>query len=170
MENIIKSLEVWRSDRNITTCNQRLVFLKNSLEEFSELQNAKSEHDKIDALCDLAIVALNSFNISTLRLNKLLDEVGSCEEAKLKDYIVYLNENEINPELYLAFLLNMLKEFGYCYLTCLNETIAEISSRRQCPKQKEEWAIKGVVGKWQKDKSQADLYKANYEKGKKWAM
>lgn len=166
METIVKKLEIWRDSRNLSVAHQRSVFLENSLEEFKELQSATSEHEKIDALCDLAIVALNSFTISNFRLSKLINDVGACEEKQIQDYILYLNENEINVELYLAFLFNSIKELGYCYLTCLNETISEISSRRQCPDQKKEWELKGKSGKWQKDKNQKDLYKANYEKGK----
>jgi hypothetical protein len=45
----------------------------------------------------------------------------------------------------------------------MTEVVKEISSRRQCPKQKEEWDKNGAKGKWQKDRSQTDTYKAKYK-------
>lgn len=58
--------------------------------------------------------------------------------------------------------------FGYDFEKCMLETIKEISSRRQDPKQFSDWVENGASGKWLKDKNQDPdtLYKADYERCK----
>jgi len=51
---------------------------------------------------------------------------------------------------------------GYDVDGVMNEVVKEISSRNQCPKQKEDWDKNGANGKWLKDKNQNDTYKAKY--------
>ena len=57
---------------------------------------------------------------------------------------------------------NELELMGYDLDTVMIETVKEISSRRQCPIQKIEWDKGLISGKWTKDRSQTDTYKAEY--------
>ena len=57
---------------------------------------------------------------------------------------------------------NELELMGYDLDTVMIETVKEISSRRQCPIQKIEWDKGLISGKWTKDRSQTDTYKARY--------
>jgi len=57
---------------------------------------------------------------------------------------------------------NELELMGYDLDTVMVETVKEISSRRQCPIQKIEWDEGSISGKWTKDRSQTDTYKARY--------
>jgi hypothetical protein len=57
---------------------------------------------------------------------------------------------------------NELELMGYDLDTVMIETVKEISSRRQCPIQKIEWDEGSISGKWTKDRSQTDTYKARY--------
>ena len=65
--------------------------------------------------------------------------------------------------------MQLIDYMGYDYLKCLDETIKEISSRKQDPNQKRDWELNGVSGKWQKDLNQdkSTLYKADYNSCKK---
>ena len=59
---------------------------------------------------------------------------------------------------------------GYDNDKCMDETVKEISSRKQDPIQQELWFKSGYDGtKWMKDLNQdpSTLYKADYNKGKK---
>ena len=58
---------------------------------------------------------------------------------------------------------------GFDYDKSLREVIKEVSSREQCPIQKEEWIKYGAIGKWQKNRSQSKstLYQADFSKAKK---
>lgn len=67
----------------------------------------------------------------------------------------------------IVFAINAIEALGYDAEQCMSETIMEISSRRQCPIQKEEWNNSGKSGKWQKDKSQTDTYTAKYSECKR---
>ena len=67
----------------------------------------------------------------------------------------------------IVFDINAIEALGYDAEQCMSETIMEISSRRQCPIQKEEWNNSGKSGKWQKDKSQTDTYTAKYSECKR---
>lgn len=55
---------------------------------------------------------------------------------------------------------------GYCPNKSMAETLREINSRQQDPKQKEVWEKWGASGKWLKDVNQDESmkYKADYSK------
>ena len=111
----------WNIDRNNTTYDstKELMML---VEELQEFENATTDDEEVDALCDLMVI---------------------CAGALYKK--------------------------GYCPTLSLQETIREISSRLQCPIQKDIWDKWGADGsKWQKDLSQPSdtLYVADYEKAR----
>lgn len=58
----VKALGKWRDDRKISVLQQRDGFIKNFTEEAVEYCYAKTPEDKIDALCDMAVITLNMIN------------------------------------------------------------------------------------------------------------
>ena len=63
--NEIKSrLADWREERHLTYENQQKGFLGNIFEEVSEYFRAKDDYERIDALCDIAVFCINSYNVS----------------------------------------------------------------------------------------------------------
>lgn len=169
LQKIIDDLAKWREERNLTQEGQRAVFLKNTQEECEELDNAETEEDCVDAICDLVIVALNAFEID---LDKLpLDGERYHSTLSINQTAEVMFHHGFHVEEHIVKLLNMLRKAGYDPIICLEETIKEISSRRQDPKQKEEWDRlrsegKKPIDKWQKDKNQTDTYKADYSRAK----
>lgn len=156
MTEINKQLDLWRESRNLTRENQRSVFLANALSEFEEYQEAMTDEDSVDAICDMLIVTLNSFNIPAL---------GIPSKKFLYNLIIYVDAGTKKPDDLAASLWKLLEDKGYNPELALMETIKEISSRRQDPKQAEQWRLHGARGKWHKDKNQPKdtLYKANYD-------
>lgn len=169
LQEIINDLTKWREERNLSMKHQKKTFLSNITEEFDELSQAKCEEDKIDALCDLAIIGLNSFEINPHSLQKAL---GHYDIYATYFYALNFKEDEcMNIDRYIAGLFNAMQSYGYDPFICMQETIKEISSRRQDPDQKVEWdrlRIKRLkpTDKWQKDKNQTDTYRADYSKAK----
>lgn len=169
LQKIINDLAKWREDRNLTMEGQRLVFLQNTREECEELENAETEADCVDAICDLVIVALNAFEID---LDKLpLNNERYYSTLPINQRAEIMLSHGYHKEEHIMKLLNMLVKANYDPIICLEETIKEISSRRQDPKQKEEWDKlrsegKKPADKWQKDKNQTDTYRADYSRAK----
>ena len=110
----------WNINRNNLAydSSKELMML---VEELQEFENAQTDDEEVDALCDLIVIAVGA-----------------------------------------------LWKKDYCPTLSLQETIKEISSRKQCPLQKDIWDQWGADGKWQKDKEQPSdtLYVADYEKAK----
>jgi hypothetical protein len=110
----------WNINRNNTTYDstKELMML---VEELQEFENATTDDEEVDALCDLMVI---------------------CAGALYKK--------------------------GYCPTLSLQETIKEISSRKQCAVQKDIWDKWGASGKWQKSATQSSdtLYVADYEKAR----
>lgn len=160
MKEINKQLAIWRESRNLTRENQRSVFLANALSEFEEYSGASTLDDTIDAICDMLVVTLNSFDVQTL---------GTPSNEFLYNLIVYVDAGTKSPEDLAATLWKLLEDKGYNPQLALLETIKEISSRRQDPKQAEQWSLHGASGKWRKDKNQPKetLYQANYDNARK---
>lgn len=92
----------------------------------------------------------------------LQEEVNEVEvEVLLKD------TNETLAELsdIIIIATNEISLMGYDSEKVVSEKIAAISSRNQCPIQKEVWDNWQPAGKWNKDRTQdkSTLYVANYE-------
>ena len=87
------------------------------------------------------------------------EEVTELHEAEINK-----DEHEIVDALadIIVLSVNELELMGYDVDGVMNEVVKEISSRNQCPKQKEDWDKNGVNGKWLKDMNQNDTYKAKY--------
>ena len=101
-------------------------------------------------------------------IESLEEEVDELDVALLND-----DNHEIIDALcdIVVFSINEIEARGYEFEQCMLETIKEISSRKQDPKQKERWANDDKLKrlqKWKKFKEQdkKTLYKADYSKCK----
>lgn len=82
---IKERLSKWRNDRHLTYRKQRNGFLGNVYEEVSEYYRSMNEYEQIDALMDIIIFTVNSF-----------------------DFDYKLNKYEIIPTTYFTSVLNTL--------------------------------------------------------------
>lgn len=99
----------------------------------------------------------------TSAISKLEEELDEFKKA-LKDDNEYEKIDALLDICVVA--IGEVAKLGYNAELCLKQTVKEISSRRQDPKQKAQWelATKQPGEKWQKDKSQDPdtMYKADY--------
>lgn len=194
-EKIDYSLKRWRNDRNIKTYTQKTTFIKNMCEEIEEFYtkgldydySIKDEYEYIDALSDMVVIIMNSFQSETNNFNELSTYICDNDGIRLdmrkiffKDELnnswdkISANGNVTSYDIYnfLERIINTMYYSGYNPYEVLNETIYEISDRTQDPIQKEKWddmRNKGIPieEKWEKDKDpevQKTWYKANYFK------
>lgn len=62
MDAIVKSLWEWHETRHLTVEDQRAGLFGNVMEELTELVRARTDDERVDALCDICIFAINSCN------------------------------------------------------------------------------------------------------------
>jgi hypothetical protein len=123
-------------------------------EEKRELEDAKNIYEKLDALADCYVVITQSLAKAGLKKIKIEDSSWLKEQYDFYKTI---------PQL--------ITDLGYSFDCVMEETLLEIESRLQDPKQKELWdnhpELAGKT-KWQKWKEQPKetLYKADYSKCK----
>lgn len=162
---IRRALKKWRKERHLTISNQLPGLINNLLEELNELKEAKNDYEKVDALCDMAVFAINvlteDFSLT------LIEDSKPLGYPDFEAYLVDINnalesysDDEINITLqeFISDMFICIEELGFNWFKSMIETIKEISSR---------------VGKWDeskkkwiKDKSpeaMAKWYKANYK-------
>ena len=140
----IKELREWRSNRNITTPNTK-VYIESVLEELLEIVYSDKKF----------IELYKNMIMEYYFLDKLLEDL---DENNTLDAILDIS----------VFSTNEAELMGYDMDKAMNEVVKEISSREQCPIQKEEWSKSGAIGKWKKDLNQNEdtLYKADFDKAK----
>ena len=150
-ENIIK----WGANRLLFAYSKdnEVKIIDEEIRELNEAKENNDIHEQIDALCDMYVVLTQTFAKAGLAGQKIEDDEWLQEMYNL--YIKIPNEVE---------------SLGYSFDCAMEETIKEISSRVQDPKQKERWdnGDKEEAEKWQKWKEQPEdtKYKANYGKCK----
>lgn len=138
---IYKLLSKWRKERNVANSDVKL-YTSNVIEELLEIYY----EDK--------------------------DVIKSYQSSIMKTYFypVEINKNNTIDAIcdIQVFSINETANMGYNPKETMLETIKEINSREQDPKQKEEWAKNGANGKWQKDvlQDKNTLYVADYSKCK----
>lgn len=139
---VYKLLAKWRKERNITHSNY-YVYCGNIIEEL--LEPIFDDKKVIEAIKQ---EILERYFVIDFELN----------EIRVVDTICDIQ----------VFSINELGTMKYYPKKCMLETIKEVSSRLQDPKQKEEWAKNEASGKWQKwaEQPKETLYIANYEKCK----
>ena len=179
MNDILVGLKNWRKKRNMD--NKEFVLdveISNLLEECAEYLRADTNYDRIDALCDISVFSINAISYDHIEGDNVLSNCRSIKDElsfKSEEDIYFIIskishmcelKDDISHELreILLACVNSVNSLGYDYKKCMIETIKEISSREQDPKQVKEWKEKGISGKWKKNKNQdkSTLYKANY--------
>lgn len=137
---MIKKLREWRKDRHLELQDHK-VYIENIYEELLEAYYTKEFIQEVK---------------QEFKENLLQDDIKVASEHEVVDAIADI----------IVFSINQLELMGYDANKVMNETIKEISSRKQDPVQQEIWFKSGFDGtKWQKDLSQDinTLYKANYQ-------
>ena len=135
---ILKSLQLFKKERNLYLVDQRDGLLGNLLEEMTEHIRAKDEYEKIDSLCDMIVFTANALDntdagikIDQLDLNNIiLEKVEMSNEflAILIPQVTMARSNEMYMIL-IRHLLNCIYTLGYDPYLCLLETLREIHSR-----------------------------------------
>ena len=168
---IRKALKKWRKERYLTRANQLPGLINNLLEELNELKEAKDDYERVDALCDMAVFALNVIEdnydviIEVVKqpqwyLNNIeaLEITITMLSEDLEKYPNLINELLVN---FVGYLFSNIYNLGFDWFKAMQETIKEISSRVGKYDESKK--------KWIKDKSPeaiAKWYKANYEECK----
>ena len=137
---MIKKLRQWRKDRHLELQDHK-VYIENIYEELLEAYYTKEFIQEVK---------------QEFKENLLQDDIKVASEHEVVDAIADI----------IVFSINQLELMGYDADKVMNETIKEISSRKQDQVQQEIWFKSGFDGtKWQKDLSQDinTLYKANYQ-------
>ena len=171
MKEILKSLELWRGERGLMQLYNEDIFKHKIYEELSEIFKAKSENDIegiIDGLCDIIVFAINEddrIQSDNDFLNGWFEADKTSQKYDFRSLEI-LSIARVNIPFIIFISFDLIEIYGHDAIECLKETIKEISSRKQDPKQKRDWEFNGVSGKWQKDINQdpKTLYKANYSK------
>lgn len=176
--------KAWRYERHLTIEGQRNGLYSNYLEEATEFFKATNDLNKIDALCDMLVVASNT--IDTLDTEKVI--TPSMEELLCEEATIYAKQptlavlatignlrtietmridkeldNDTDVEgtyqifVYRAFLLlrNACEYLGYDFYKAMNETFKQINSRKGY------WDDN--VKKFIKTTPEAEQYKADYK-------
>ncbi|AQW83037.1 hypothetical protein [Campylobacter pinnipediorum] len=168
---IQERLKVYRKERGLTYENQSNGLMANILEELAEYLRAGDDNERIDALCDMAVFILNSFELKKYEIEEILyflcDEDECFINSTFVNDIFELVDNYITfgkrdnkylgRSLFILFL--GIKDKNYDIYKCMLETIKEISSRTGYYDE--------IQKKFIKDKNQLNEYKADYESCKK---
>ena len=141
MSSVFKQLREWRTNRNICEYEHRTQ-VENIVEEMLELMYPPKS----------SLIKQFKYEISS---KYFADE--TINEEKIDAYCDLI-----------VFSINAIELLGYDAKKCMDETIKEISSRKQNPIQKQLWANGNKSSKWEKDSEQdkSTLYTANYKECK----
>ncbi|MCZ6159126.1 hypothetical protein [Campylobacter ureolyticus] len=164
-------LKQWRDERHLTFQSQMDGLVGNLCEEMAEYYRATNDDEKIDALCDMGVFALNSLCCDLKDAREYFEK----KEKPIMDKFLFIRafgliqEMGIGTHTLVKFLYLFIKEIesemnvmGYDFYKCMLETIQEISSRTGHYDEN--------IHKFIKDKSpkaQAKWYRANYERCKR---
>ena len=169
LDEIIKELDLWRENRFLTKTHQKNGYIGNMLEELSEFARASKTEEKVDALCDMLVFTLNTFDIDTqaYELNKIAQ---APLPASILDFVFCLSDNQLmldenkffgKSDDMIMYIVKTcifnISRMGYEPYLCMKEVLKEINSRAgsYIPEMK----------KWVKDTSdeaKAKWYKADF--------
>lgn len=163
--NLIKErLTDWRNERGLTYENQQARFLGNVFEEISEYFRAKDDLERVDALCDIAIFYLNSFDIKYDNQKFLMTDDINIHSVINRNYnminITSIRTCSVNSDGYrfIVMLENFFNNLGFDFYKCMLQTIKEIESRIGKYDERLKKFIKDTS-----DEAKAKWYKADYE-------
>lgn len=176
LEHIQNKLSVYRNDRRITIAGQYQILPDTIKEEYEEYINGGDEHNMIDAIADMLVLAFNAtYDIDRDRLEYLIDNTSFTSAEQLvteaKDFLIDIENT--NPEMYEQAIANLILVLDKVHQVdvgmVMDEVTDHILSRRQDPEQYERWVKNpDIVEKWRKDKDQPEyeIYQPDYEKCK----
>lgn len=133
--NEIKSrLADWREERHLTYENQQKRFLGNIFEEVSEYFRAKDDYERIDALCDIAVFCINSYDVSFEYFKYKEIERDSIIEDIIIDFGISICGSKIHRFEEWAYktlckIECLVSNLGFDFYKCMIEAIKEIESR-----------------------------------------
>lgn len=135
-ELIKERLKKWRDERMLTRDMQKAGIVGNLLEELCEYQRAKNDIEKIDALCDISVFTLNTFEVKFLNQYNTIFYKKGTNISKIIELVASLAKGNTSLEeeraIAMAIIMLCVKEIeylGYDFYKCMNETLLEIESR-----------------------------------------
>lgn len=129
LDAIVESLQKWCKERNLTAKQQNENLLGNVLEELTELTRAKTDSERIDALCDIVVYTINAYG------DKFRYEHYTGYDTRNKNELfnfirVATQDIQCNAHTHIAYMcFGSMRQLGYDPFKAMNETIKEISSR-----------------------------------------
>ena len=159
LNEIYKLLQAWKAERRLSVESQRAGLLGNLCEELAEFFRAQNDNDRVDALCDIIVFAINAMSEPFVKPAAL--NMPQLWSAMLlpHDTDIIINASSLNSLVFQMW--RTIEQLGYDPYKCMLETIKEISSRTG--------EYDESIGKWVKDKSPeavAKWYKADYDRCK----
>lgn len=128
-----EDLKKWKADRHLSTEGQRMGLIGNLLEELSEFARAQTPTEQVDALCDMIVFLMNSYDCLVFNdyRNAGHDTITLRPESDcITDLICDTADLHRNlPEKLILILMDNIYALGYSPISAMLETIAEISSR-----------------------------------------
>ena len=152
-------LQAWKAERRLSVESQRAGLLGNLCEELAEYFRAQNDNERVDALCDIIVFAMNATSEPFVKPAAL--NMPQLWSAMLlpHDTDIIVNASSLNSLVFQMW--RTIEQLGYDPYQCMLETIKEISSRTG--------KYDETIGKWVKNKSPeavAKWYKADYERCK----
>ncbi|MBT0825137.1 hypothetical protein KJQ78_07705 [Campylobacter lari] len=142
---IKERLAKYREIRHLTYENQQEAFLGNAFEKISEYFKAKDDLQRVKALCDIAILFLNSFNAEFINIT--INQNSSKKSYVMRDIVWDIQElmSEINNKLDFEYIASedfkdyefdlifkiecVVKDLGFNFYKCMIKAIKEIESK-----------------------------------------
>lgn len=171
MLTILNRLENWRKERGLDLSqgfgfdlNKQVSFIT---EEVTEYLRAENEYEEVDALCDIMVFCINGSSL-LVDLKSRYEFIDIRNDVSIYDILGQLSDirSVITPTHHFFFncidiCRIILKDIGYDFEKCMDETLKEIESRKG--------DFNSVSGKWEKFKDEESKklwYKADYSKCK----
>lgn len=131
LDAIMDSLQEWCKLRNLTTTQQNHDLLGNVLEELTELARAKTDNERIEALCNIVVYTISAYDAKFY--------YGECigydvrNEDKLLNFISVVTQSiQCVSHIYIVYMcFGSMRQLGYDPFECMNQTIKEIISNSE---------------------------------------
>lgn len=129
LDNIVEALQKWRRERRLSKDLQKASLLGNVLEELSELARAKTSDERVDALCDVCVFAINACNEPLCYVYTASYDLND-KNALFAFITMAMQDVQYDNLSHLVYTcLSIVKQLGYEPFKAMQETIKEISSR-----------------------------------------
>lgn len=122
-------------DRHLTYENQREEFLGNVFDRVSKYFKSKDDLERVEALCDIAVFYLKSFDIKYDSQKFLMTDDTNIHSVINRSYnmisVTSTRTYSVNSNGYsfIAVLENFLNNLGFDFYKCMLEAIKETESR-----------------------------------------